>query len=347
MQRVILHCDMNNFYASVECMLNPELKNKPVAVCGSVEERHGIVLAKNYAAKAFGVSTGEAIWQAKQKCQDLVIVEPHYEQYMKFSKLAREIYGRYTDQIEPYGTAAVNSFCLLMRRLHGFAVEGKVRKYDTAILGAMVKIAIPSILQQSIVSIGMLLVQSVVNGFGSSVLAGYAAATRIESICIVPMISTGNAVSTFTAQNMGAGKPERVRKGYRAACAIAGGFALLICLILLFFDRQIIGTFMDTSSGAVAYATGTGYLSFIKFFFICIGLKAVTDGVLRGAGDVVVFTLANLVNLGIRVSGAFLLSPVLGVAAVWYAIPAGWTVNYLISLCRYLTGKWSKKNLIV
>ena len=64
MQRVILHCDMNNFYASVECMLNPELKNKPVAVCGSVEERHGIVLAKNYAAKAFGVSTGEAIWQA-------------------------------------------------------------------------------------------------------------------------------------------------------------------------------------------------------------------------------------------------------------------------------------------
>ena len=85
MQRVILHCDMNNFYASVECMLNPELKNKPVAVCGSVEERHGIVLAKNYAAKAFGVSTGEAIWQAKQKCQNLVIVEPHYEQYMKLS----------------------------------------------------------------------------------------------------------------------------------------------------------------------------------------------------------------------------------------------------------------------
>ena len=70
MQRVILHCDMNNFYASVECMLNPELKNKPVAVCGSVEERHGIVLAKNYAAKAFGVSTGEAIWHltCKTRC---------------------------------------------------------------------------------------------------------------------------------------------------------------------------------------------------------------------------------------------------------------------------------------
>ncbi len=94
---------MNNFYASVECMNNPELRNKPVAVCGEVEERHGIVLAKNYVAKAFGVSTGEAIWQAKQKCKDLVIVHPHYDEYMKFSRLAREIYGRYTDLIEPFG----------------------------------------------------------------------------------------------------------------------------------------------------------------------------------------------------------------------------------------------------
>lgn len=103
MSRTILHCDMNNFYASVECMNNPELRNKPVAVCGEVEERHGIVLAKNYVAKAFGVSTGEAIWQAKQKCKDLVIVHPHYDEYMKFSRLAREIYGRYTDLIEPFG----------------------------------------------------------------------------------------------------------------------------------------------------------------------------------------------------------------------------------------------------
>ena len=102
-ERAILHIDMNNFYASVECMLNPELKPFPIAVCGSQEERHGIVLAKNYAAKAKGVSTGEAIWQAKLKCPNLVIVPPHYDQYMKFSKLAREIYGRYTDLIEPFG----------------------------------------------------------------------------------------------------------------------------------------------------------------------------------------------------------------------------------------------------
>ena len=101
--RKILHSDMNNFYASVECMLNPSLKGKPVAVCGSVEERHGIVLAKNYPAKAFGVQTGDAVWQAKEKCRDIIIVPPHYDEYIKYSKLAREVYNRYTNQVEPYG----------------------------------------------------------------------------------------------------------------------------------------------------------------------------------------------------------------------------------------------------
>ena len=103
MGRVILHCDLNNFYASCECSRDMSIKDKPVAVCGSQEERHGIVLAKNYHAKAFGVSTGEAIWQAKQKCPDLVIVAPHYELYMKYSKLVRSIYLDYSDQVESFG----------------------------------------------------------------------------------------------------------------------------------------------------------------------------------------------------------------------------------------------------
>ena len=103
MERTILHVDCNNFFASVECMLHPELKGKPIAVCGDVEERHGIVLAKNYTAKKFGVTTGEAVWQAKQKCRDLVIVPPHYDEYMKISKAAREIYASYTDKVEPFG----------------------------------------------------------------------------------------------------------------------------------------------------------------------------------------------------------------------------------------------------
>lgn len=103
MERTILHCDMNNFYASVECMLNPRLKGHPVAVGGSEEMRHGIILAKNYEAKKYGIQTGEALWQARQKCPNLIIVPPHYEEYLKYSRLAHEIYSEYTDLIEPYG----------------------------------------------------------------------------------------------------------------------------------------------------------------------------------------------------------------------------------------------------
>ena len=104
MERAILHCDMNNFYASVECMLAPSIKDKPVAVCGSEKERHGIVLAKNYYAKDYGVKTGDAIWQAKNKCLDLIVIDtPHFDEYAKYSRLARNLYREYTDLVEPMG----------------------------------------------------------------------------------------------------------------------------------------------------------------------------------------------------------------------------------------------------
>ena len=103
MDRVIYHCDLNGFYASVECLYNPQIREKPVAVCGSTEERHGIVLAKNEIAKKFGIKTGEAIWQARQKCRDIVIVPPHMDRYIRFSNMAREIYEQYTDQVEAFG----------------------------------------------------------------------------------------------------------------------------------------------------------------------------------------------------------------------------------------------------
>ncbi len=103
MERVIIHSDMNSCYASIECSLNPELKGKPVAVGGSVEERHGIILAKTAEAKAYGVVTGEPVWQAKQKCPDLIVVKPHFDRYLKYFRLAHEIYARYTDKIEPMG----------------------------------------------------------------------------------------------------------------------------------------------------------------------------------------------------------------------------------------------------
>lgn len=244
------------------------------------------------------------------------------------------------------GICSVAGCCLLFRRLHGFEEDGPVRKYDVQMLGTMMKIAVPSTLQQSIVSIGMLLVQSVVNSFGSSVLAGYSSAIRVENLCIVPMLCIGNALSTFTAQNLGAGQAGRVKKGYRSALGMAAAAALLLYVLVTLLYRPMLSLFIDRDSSASAYATGAAYLGFIRFFFIFIGLKMATDGVLRGAGDVITFTIANLVNLGIRVSVSYLLAPVIGVQAIWYAIPMGWFANFVISGARYATGKWMVKKVV-
>ncbi len=244
------------------------------------------------------------------------------------------------------GIAAVISFTILMRLLSAYAVEGKVQRFRRDMFPTGVKVAIPSIIQQSIVSIGMLLTQSAVNQFGSSALAGYSAGSRLESLCIVPMIATGNAMSTFTAQNLGAGKPDRVRQGYHAAYGIIIGFGVLLILISQLFYEPIIAAFVEQGESAVAFETGTAYFRFIGFFFSFLGFKAITDGILRGAGDIKVYMLANLINLAIRVAVAQLCSPVWGIQMIWYAVPMGWTVNYLISYFWYRTGNWQKRNLL-
>ncbi len=216
------------------------------------------------------------------------------------------------------------------------------RLFDKTEFFDMTRVALPSILQQSTVSIGMMLVQSVVNSFGSEVLAGFSAASRIESLCIVPMAATGNAISSYTAQNIGARRFDRVRQGYRQAYIILFGFAAAICLALELAYRPLILMFIGDEGTALALSTGTEYLKFLGWFFILIGLKMTTDGVLRGAGDMKMFTAANLVNLSIRVIIAATLAPVCGVHMVWTAVPIGWAANYVISLSQYLTGKWMK-----
>ena len=101
--RIVLHSDLNNFFASVECKNNPSLAGFPVAVCGNKEDRHGIVLAKNEIAKKCGVKTAEAIWQAKQKCPSLVIVPPNYDEYVRYSGMVKSVYAEYTDRVESFG----------------------------------------------------------------------------------------------------------------------------------------------------------------------------------------------------------------------------------------------------
>lgn len=210
----------------------------------------------------------------------------------------------------------------------------------------MAKIALPSILQQSVVSIGMMLVQSVVNGFGTEALAGFSAAMRIESMCVVPMTGIGNAVSSFTAQNIGANKKERVVEGYHAANKMVIGCAVVICIMLERFHKPMIEMFLGKEGTTVALSTGNSYLMFMGWFFCLIGFKMTVDGLLRGAGDMKMFTIANLVNLLVRVALAMAFAPILGIAVVWHAVPIGWLANWGISFIRYRTGKWKLKSVI-
>lgn len=222
---------------------------------------------------------------------------------------------------------------------------GRTAFFDKNELLSMTKIALPSILQQSTVSIGMMLVQSVVNSFGTESLAGFSAAMRIESLCIVPMAGIGNAISSFTSQNIGADEKERVKKGYISANIMVIICAVIIGAVLEFFNRPLINIFLGVDGTELAIFTGRNYLKFMGFFFCLIGFKMSVDGVLRGAGDMKIFTLANLINLSIRVVLSVIFAPKIGIQMVWYAVPIGWTVNFLISFLRYRTDKWKKLSL--
>ena len=240
------------------------------------------------------------------------------------------------------GISAVLSFIVFMRLMRQLSKEPS-GIFDRTELLSMTKIALPSILQQSTVSIGMMLVQSVVNSFGSQALAGFSAGMRIESICVVPMSGVGSAISSYTAQNIGAGSEERVVKGYHAAIQMVIAFAVILCAALQLFHKPLIELFLGDEGTAAALSTGQDYLKFIGWFFCLIGFKMAADGLLRGAGDMTMFTIANLVNLFIRVVVAMTMAPIYGIHMVWAAVPIGWFVNWFISYCEYRTGKWRKK----
>lgn len=242
------------------------------------------------------------------------------------------------------GISAVLSFFVLIVQLRKMNC-GQASAFASEELFSMTKIALPSILQQSTVSIGMMLVQSVVNSFGSEALAGFSAAMRVEAMCVVPMTGIGNAVSSYTAQNIGANKEKRVVEGYHAANKLVLICAVLILCILELFSRQIVFLFLGADSTDIAMTTGYHYLTFMGWFFCMIGFKMSVDGLLRGAGDMKMFTIANLANLFVRVFIAMVFASRFGIAMIWYAVPIGWSVNWLISFIQYRTGKWREKKV--
>ena len=232
------------------------------------------------------------------------------------------------------GLSAVLSFAVFVKRLGKIRVES-MGIFSKKELGLISKLAIPSIVQQSTITIGQLLVQSVVNSFGVEILAGFSAAMRVESLIIVPITSLGNALSSYTSQNVGAEKLDRLEKGLRASLIMVGLYSMMVLSILKLNYSSIIAFFMNEKSSSLAIETGKAYLDFISFFFILVGSKHCVDGVLRGIGDVRVFTFANIVNLFIRVSLSMTLAQKIGIGIVWYSVPIGWLANLIISTTYY------------
>ena len=144
MEKIILHCDLNNFYASVECLKNEKIRNYPVAVCGNEKERHGIVLAKNDIAKGYGIKTAETVWQARKKCKNLVIVPPDFEMYKNYSIKVRKIYQKYTDYVEMYGLDECYLDVTNSTKIfgNGYEIADKIRNEVKKTLGLTISVGV-------------------------------------------------------------------------------------------------------------------------------------------------------------------------------------------------------------
>ena len=252
------------------------------------------------------------------------------------------VFGAALATLISQGISAVFSLLIFLHRIRKY--KSYFNWFDRQELHAMLQIAVPSVLQQSTVSIGMMIVQAVVNPFGTQALAGYAATMRVENVFSLIFVSIGNAVSPFVSQNLGAGKIDRIKKGYRAALLLDACFAVLAFIIIETMHTQISALFLGKDGTELAYQVSGDYMKWLGYFFVFMGIKMATDGVLRGLGNMQPFLIANMVNLAIRLSVALICAPRYGIAFVWLAVPAGWLANFIISYAA-LRKSWPKNAL--
>lgn len=249
--------------------------------------------------------------------------------------------------ISQYLAAAVAFITLLRYIRKNFKTSEKPELFNATVLKTIAKVAVPSMVTSSVVSLGFVALQSLINSFGTDTMAAYAAAVKIDGIAIVPMIQIGNATSTFTAQNIGAGKIERIPKGYHVSILMIAVICAVFGVILFFFGGAFVGMFMDAESSANAIRIGSEYLRIVGSFYFVMGLMNVTSGVLRGAGDATWAMISTLCNFISRVAFAYIMVGITGSErSVWWSNLLGWTVGFLIAYIRYRTGKWKEKSLV-
>lgn len=244
------------------------------------------------------------------------------------------------------GASAVLAALALLKRLNGIKT-GSYKVFSWEMLRKIAVIAVPSILQQSFISVGNLCIQGLVNGYGSSVIAGYSAAVKLNTFAITSFTALANGLSSFTAQNIGAGKPARVKRGFHAGLGMAVCVSLPFFLLFFLVGGPMTGLFMDARSSAAAIGVGVRFLRIVAPFYFLISIKLMADAVLRGTGAMTPFMISTFSDLVLRVLLSFVLSSTMGAVGIWSSWPIGWTVATGISCGFYLSGAWKKKHTIL
>ena len=243
------------------------------------------------------------------------------------------------------GISCVLAVVVVFRRLSKIKTEGKIQVFSNELFRKIAVIAIPSILQQSFISVGNIIIQGVINGFGSSVMAGYSAAVKLNNLVITSFTTLGNGISNYTAQNLGAGIPKRVKSGFKAGVKMVWIICILIVALYLVASNGLIEAFMDEPSELVLLS-GVQFLKIVSPFYFVISVKLVADGILRGAGMMNQFMIATFTDLVLRVVLAILLSMQFGYIGIWLSWPIGWGIATVLSVWFYRNGAWKEKELV-
>ena len=232
---------------------------------------------------------------------------------------------------------------VVFRRFAKIETAEKAPIFSWQLLKKIAIIAVPSILQQSFISVGNIMIQGVINTFGSSVMAGYSASVKMNNLVITSFTTLGNGISNYTAQNLGARKIDRVREGFRAGLKIVWMLCLPLVLLYFFGGHIILRLFLDEPAG-LAMETGVQFLRMLSPFYFVVSMKLVADGILRGSEMMKQFMAATFTDLVLRVVLAKVLSgTALGTLGIWMAWPIGWTVAMAISMAFYRRGPWKQE----
>ena len=233
------------------------------------------------------------------------------------------------------GISCILAVITVLKRLNNIKADEKCPLFDWELEKKIAKIAIPSILQQSFISIGNIMIQSVINSFGASVMAGYSAAIKLNNLVITSFSTIGNGISNFTAQNLGAKQFGRIKEGFKSGLKMVWLFCIPFCLLYILLGKTLLLLFMEKGS-TEALLTGQQFLWIVAPFYFVVSAKLVADGILRGIGAMWQFMVATFTDLILRVVLAFVFSGITGSAlGIWCAWPVGWSIAMVISVCFY------------